>query len=105
MKYIIRFLLSPFIIVYGIFLLFAGTIFPLVLVTIISGMGFFLEFFILLFKASDTEITGWYPLITYTENNAINHLLGATIYIWLIPYMVWLFITTGQILFNKAEQN
>ena len=62
-RFLLRILLSPFIFLWGIFLLAAGTLFPLPLLVMISFFGFLLEPFIYLFRLSGSKINGIDPFI------------------------------------------
>lgn len=95
-RFLLRILLSPFIFLWGIFMLAAGTLFPLPLLVIFSFIGFLLESFIYLFRLSGSEINGIEPFIP-TKYTMLSHLLGLTIYIWGAPAIAVNYILTGEV--------
>lgn len=95
-RFLLRILLSPFVFLWGIFILAAGTLFPLPLLIMYSFIGFFTEPFIYLFQLSGSEIGRIEPFIL-TKYTMLSHLLGLTIYIWGVPAIVINYILTGKI--------
>lgn len=96
-KYIFRILLSPFIFIWGLFLLAAGTLFPLPFLIGVSFFGLLLEPFVWLFKKSGSKINGIEPFIDNSNNNVLGHFLGLTIYIWGAFAVTYYYIKTGKI--------
>ena len=68
-SFLLRVLLSPFIFLWGCFMLAAGTLFPLPLLVGISLYGLLLEPFIWLLRKSGYNINGIEPFIDDTGNN------------------------------------
>jgi hypothetical protein len=95
-RFLLRILLSPFIFLWGIFMLAAGTLFPLPLLIMFSFIGFLIEPFIYLFRLSGSEINGIDPFIP-TKYTMLSHLLGLTIYIWGAPAIVVNYVLTGEV--------
>lgn len=95
--FLLRVFLSPFIFLWGLFLLAAGTLFPITFLVMISFFGLLLEPFIWLFKKSGADINGIEPFIYNTGNNALGHFLGLTIHIWGAFAVVYLYVKKGVI--------
>ena len=95
-RFLLRILLSPFVFLWGIFILAAGTLFPIPLLVIFSFIGFIIEPFIYLFRLSGSKINGIEPFIP-TKYIMLSHLLGVTIYIWGAPAIVINYILTGEV--------
>ena len=96
---IIRIILSPFILLYGYFMLAAGTAlaFPFVFIVMLSLIGFISQPFVYLFRLGGTNLEGIESFID-AENPIRGHFLGMTIHIWLSYYIVYEYIKTGKIL-------
>ena len=99
----LRIILSPFIFLWGIFLLAAGTLFPVPLLVLISMYGLICTPFIWLIKKSKTNIKYPEPFLSKygdyeNEKNIMrDHLFGATIYLWGAFAVVYNYIKTGEI--------
>jgi uncharacterized Tic20 family protein len=96
-RFLLRILLFPFIFLWGIFMLAAGTLFPLPLLVIISFYGLLLEPFIWLLRKSGSKINGIEPFIDDTGNNALGHFLGLTIYVWGAFAIVYVYLKDGTV--------
>jgi hypothetical protein len=96
-KVFIRVLLSPFIFLWGLILLLAGSLFPITLLVLISFICLLLEPFIWIFKKIDVNITSIEPFFDITKNNAINHFIAISIHIWGAFYVSYIFIKEGTI--------
>ena len=95
-KFLLRLILSPFIFIWGLFLLAAGTFFPVSFLVILSFFGFIIEPFIFLLRLSGADINGIEPLIS-TKYTMLSHLIGITIYVWGAPAITVNYILTGEI--------
>lgn len=99
-KLILRIILSPFIFLYGIFLLAAGTLFPLPLLVVLSFYGLISIPIIWLLNKSGVEVNQMdNAFISYSNSQALNHFLGLTIYFWGAFYVVYMFIKKGELAF------
>lgn len=96
-RFLLRVLLSPFIFLWGCVMLAAGTLFLLPLLVIISFCGLLLEPFIWLFRKSGSNINGIDPFINVTNNNALGHFLGLTIYVWGAFAVVYIYLKDGTV--------
>jgi hypothetical protein len=96
-SFLLRVLLSPFIFLWGCFMLAAGTLFPLPFLVIISFYGLLLEPFIWLLRKSGSKINGIEPFINVRGNNALGHLLGLTIYVWGSFAIVYVYLKDGTV--------
>ena len=96
-SFLLRVILSPFIFLWGCFMLAAGTLFPLPLLVGISLFGLLLEPFIFLLRKSGSNINGIEPFIDNTRNNALGHFLGLTIYIWGAFAVVYFYLKDGTV--------
>lgn len=102
-KIIARLLLSPFIFLWGVFMLAAFTLFPLPLIVLLSLFGIISIPFVWAFRKSGSKIKYMEPFLTNYEdfeqekNIFKNHLLMSTIYIWGAFYVAYLYIKTGEI--------
>ena len=97
-SFLLRVILSPFIFLWGCFILAVGTLFPLTLLVLISFCGLLSEPFIWLFKKSGSNINGIEPFFDDTGNNALGHFLGLTIYVWGAFAVVYVYLKDGTIL-------
>ena len=96
-SFLLRVILSPFIFLWGCFILAAGTLFPLPLLVMISFYGLLLEPFIWLLKKSGSNINGIKPIIDNTGNNALGHFLVLTIYVWGAFAIVYIYLKDGTV--------
>ena len=96
-SFLLRVILSPFIFLWGLFMLAVGTLFPLPLLVMISFCGLLLEPFIWLLQKSGSKINGIEPFIDNTGNNALGHFLGFTIYIWGAFAIVYVYLEDGTV--------
>ncbi len=96
-SFLLRVLLSPFIFIWGLFMLAAGTLFPITFLVMISFVGLLLEPFIWLLKKSGSNINGIEPFIDNTGNNALGHFLGLTIHIWGAFAVVYVYLKDGTV--------
>ncbi len=99
-SFLLRIILSPLVFLWGLFLLAAGTLFPLNIIVGLSIMGFMLEPFVWLLKKSGSNISGIEPFIDDTGNNALGHFLGITIHIWGAFAIVYIYLKDGTIGFE-----
>jgi hypothetical protein len=96
-KLILRIILSPLILLWGVFILFALTLIPIIPGIIIFGiLGFITEPFIYLFQLEGTYIKGVDPFFP-TKYTMLSHFLGITVYIWGAPAIAINYIITGEI--------
>ena len=100
-SFLLQVLLSPFIFLWGCFILSAGILFPLPLLVGISFFGLLLEPFIWLLRKSGSNINGIEPFIDDTGNNALGHFLGLTIYVWGAFAVVYFYLKDGTIWTGK----
>jgi hypothetical protein len=96
-SFLLRVLLSPFIFLWGLFMLAVGTVFPITLLVMISFVGLLLEPFVWLLKKSGSNINGIEPFIDDTGNNALGHFLGLTIHIWGAFAVVYIYLKDGTV--------
>lgn len=94
---LLRIIFSPFIFLYGCFMLTAGSVIFLPLLVGISFFGLLLEPIVWLLGKSGSEIEGIDPFIDDTENNALGHFLGITIYFWGAFAIVYVYLKDGTI--------
>lgn len=104
MKIIIRILLSPFIFMWGVFLLAALTFFPLSLIVPLSILGFIGTPFVWLLKQGGTDIA--YPESLVGKGGSMSavmgeHLLVSTIHLWGAFYVTYLYLKTGEVYFPE----
>lgn len=96
-SFLLRVILSPFIFLWGCFMLLVGTLFPLPILVIMSFYGLLLEPFIWLLKKSGSNINGIETFIDNTGNNALGHFLGLTIYVWGAFAVVYVYLKDGTV--------
>ena len=102
-SFLLRIALSPFLFLYGVFLLMTGTLLPLPLLVIFSVVGFIGTPFVYLLRKSGTDIKYLEPLmkegVDYENEKNImrDHFFGATIYVWGAFYVAYHYIKTGKI--------
>jgi len=98
MMHLLRILLSPFIFIYGLFLICAGMLFPLTMIVFLSLIMIVAHPFIwLINKSINNKIEEMESLLNITSNNFINNLLTVTIPIWGAFYVVYIYIKDGEI--------
>jgi hypothetical protein len=105
---LLRIILSPFIFLWGCFMLFAGTLFPLPLLVCFSFGGFISIPFVWLLKQSGSDIDYMDPFFNECGDSdwgeedkayivAGNHFLGITIYFWGAFVVTYDYIKTGEV--------
>jgi hypothetical protein len=100
---IVRILLSPFIFLWGCFMLAAGTFFPLCILVPMSIYGVLFSPFIWIFRKTGSNIKNFEPFMSdgddYENNRNItrDHFYGATIHIWGAFAVAYTYISTGKI--------
>ena len=103
MKIIYRMALTPLVFIYGVFILAAGTIFPVTLIVMMSFIGLLFYPFVSLFRAAGGDIGESMfdePFIHEVEEECgtwIAHLAGATVHIWGAFYISWLWLVKGEL--------
>lgn len=96
-KFLLRILLLPIIVLYGLALLFGLTIFGVLpIIVLLSIFGFFGEILAYLIRLSGGKMEIFEPFL-FDEHPMMGHLLGATIYFWSLPFFILDFILTGCI--------
>lgn len=96
-RFLLRLLLCPLIFIWGCVMLVVGSFFPLPLIVMISFWGLLFEPFIWLLRKSGANIKGIEPFFDCTGNNAINHFLGLTIYVWGAFAIVYFYLKDGTV--------
>jgi hypothetical protein len=98
-KLFLRILLSPIILLYGLFITFGGIIFPTTCIIMFSFFGLVSTPIIFLLKKSGCDLNYLEPIIEeYTDNIFIDHLLGFTILIWGALYITYKYIQTAKVI-------
>jgi hypothetical protein len=96
-KKMIRIALSPIVFLWGVFLLCAGTLFPIPLLIMFSCMLLFKMPFVWLLKKGGAKFEDDFPFIDAFKSNALNHLAGITIYLWGAFAVAIHFIINGKV--------
>lgn len=111
-SFLLRIALSPFIFLWGVFMLAAGTLFPLPLLVMFSVGGLIGSPIVWLLRKSGSDINYPDPFIPYPcetlgeyemrygENvllHMMNHFFGATIYVWGAFAVAYHYIKTGEV--------
>lgn len=102
-SFLLRIALSPFLFLWGVFILMAGTLFPLPLLVVFSVGGLIGTPFVWLLRKSGTDIKYPEPFMTKGEdyenekNIMRDHFFGATIYVWGAFVVAYHYIKTGEI--------
>jgi hypothetical protein len=102
-SFLLRLLLSPLLFLWGIFMLAAGTLFPLPLLVIFSVGGMISIPFVWALRKSGAKINYIEPFLCdykdfEKEKNIFrDHFLMASIYLWGAFYVAYIYIKTGEI--------
>lgn len=100
----LRIVLSPFIFLWGVFILAAGSIFPIPLIVMFSFFGVIATPFIWVLRQSGSDISyiGVFTPFSSNEDSFLNAMagsvLGLTIYFWLPFAAVYLYVKSGEII-------
>ncbi len=95
---LIRILISPVVFLWGLFLLAAGTLFPVTMIVLISFICLLSEPFIWLFRKTGSYLEAPFDaFFNITGNSALDHFLGATVHLWGAFYITYAYIKTGKI--------
>lgn len=98
-KLSLRIILCPFILIYGFFLLFAGTLFPILpCLAIIGFFGILLNPIVWVLNKSGADLKKIeLPVFSFKYNNTTELFLAATIYFWFPLYISWLYVKKGEV--------
>jgi hypothetical protein len=96
-KFLLRILLLPIIVLFGLALLFGLTMVGILpIIVVLSIFGFIGEPLAYLIRLSGGKLQIFEPFL-FDGPPMIGHLLGATIYFWSLPFFILDFILTGGI--------
>lgn len=98
MRLTIRILLSPLIFLWGFFLLFTLTMFPIIpmIVLFIGIFGLLSMPFIWLLRKGGSDIEYIEPFIDEIDNIFLSYLATITVYFWFPLYYTYYYIKTGK---------
>ena len=94
---IYRLLLSPFILIYGIFMTMAGFLFPIPLLMCITMTHLVYYPFILLLNKAGSNITAEEPFINIANNYPLGYIVTITIPVWGMFAIVVYYVKTGKV--------
>ena len=94
---LIRILLSPFVLFWGLLMTCAMMFFPLTLLCVVTLIHLIAYLFIIMFNNAGAEIEIPDPFINETKSTLVNYILTITIPIWGMFAMVVYFVKTGKV--------
>jgi hypothetical protein len=100
MKTALRILFIPIVALIGLFMLAAGTMFPITLIVFLHLFCLIGQPFVWLINCSlDTKIKNMEPLyFLIGKSDIVQYLLGATIHLWFVPYYIYYYLKNGKLL-------
>ncbi len=100
---LLRICLSPFVFLWGCFMVLAGCLFPVPMIAVISLISLFTMPFVWLLNKTGATLEVMDPLITVSRFNSVNHFLGVTIFIWGAFAVAGEYIRTGHVFTGESE--